>query len=58
MNKLNRYSKIAGSLAMIGGATSTIYKIDWLLIISAMLMAISMFTTIFISEKAKKSSDI
>lgn len=55
MNKLNLFNRTAGSLALIGGATSTIYKADWLLVISTILMAICLFTTVFTATKAKKN---
>ncbi|MGI6545632.1 MAG: hypothetical protein ACOX2M_04220 [Fastidiosipilaceae bacterium] len=55
MRKLNLFCRIAGSLALIGGATSAVYKADWLLIISTILMAACLFTTVFTSTKGKKN---
>ena len=53
MKKLNLCG-IIGSLSLIGGATSAIYGIDWLLVLSAILMAISLFATVFIAEKDRR----
>lgn len=55
MKKLNLFCRIAGSLALIGGATSAIYEAVWLLILSTILMAACLFTTVFISTKDKKN---
>ncbi|NLC96514.1 MAG: hypothetical protein GX675_02965 [Erysipelotrichaceae bacterium] len=55
MKKVNLFCQIASSFALIGGATSIIFKADWLLIISTILIAVCLFITVFISTKEKKN---
>ena len=56
MNKLDLISSITYSFLLIGVTVSAILKINWLLIISAVLMAVSVFTVVLFSAKSKKSS--
>lgn len=55
MEKLNLFSLILGSLAVIGCVISVIFEADYLLSISTILMAICLITTVFISTKVKKN---
>ena len=54
MDKLLMLNKIFGILAFIGAVISLLYKLNWTLIMSAVLMCICVVITFAISAKEKK----
>lgn len=54
MKNLLMLNKIFGILAFIGAVISLIYKLDWILIMSAVLMCICVVITFAMSAKEKK----
>ena len=54
MNKLQKRSLAAEVLAVVGAAASVFLGLDWLLIASAVLMAVGVISTFYLASKAKK----